>query len=54
LSVARLLPKVKEILKIDYELYMMHRLDENTTGVMLFATYIVKIDFEILLNKIFI
>lgn len=38
LSVARILPKVKEILKIDYELYMMHRLDENTTGVMLFAT----------------
>lgn len=38
LSVAKLIPKLKEFLKIEYPLYMMNRLDENTTGVMLFAT----------------
>jgi 23S rRNA-/tRNA-specific pseudouridylate synthase len=38
LSVAKLLPVMSKLLKIDYELYMMHRLDENTTGVMMFAT----------------
>jgi 23S rRNA-/tRNA-specific pseudouridylate synthase len=38
LSVAKLIPSMAKMLKIDYELYMMHRLDENTTGVMMFAT----------------
>ncbi len=38
LSVAKLIPRLKELLKIDYDLYMLHRLDRSTSGVMLFAT----------------
>jgi 23S rRNA-/tRNA-specific pseudouridylate synthase len=37
ISVAKLLPKLKELLKMDSELIMCNRLDEYTTGVMLFA-----------------
>ena len=38
LSVSKLLPLLEEKLNIKNKLLMCHRLDEYTTGVMLFAT----------------
>jgi len=37
LSVAKLLPSLQSLLKLSGELHMAHRLDESTTGVMLFG-----------------
>jgi 23S rRNA-/tRNA-specific pseudouridylate synthase len=39
LSVAKLLPLLEQTLHLKEKLLMCHRLDEFTTGVMLFATY---------------
>ncbi|CAF0869260.1 unnamed protein product [Brachionus calyciflorus] len=38
LSVSKLLPALEKMLKLNYRLLMCNRLDEFTTGVMLFAT----------------
>lgn len=38
LCVSKLLPALEKLLKIDYRLLMANRLDQNTTGVMLFST----------------
>ena len=40
LCVSKLLPRLEENLNLKSKLLMCHRLDEFTTGVMLFATLI--------------
>ena len=40
LSVAKLLPVLEKMLKLKYKLLNVHRLDADTTGVMLFATLV--------------
>ncbi len=37
LSVTKLLPTLEKMLKLKYKLLNVHRLDADTTGVMLFA-----------------
>ena len=39
-SVDSLLPRMAAMLERDSALYQIHRLDKNTTGVMLFAKYV--------------